>query len=156
MPPARKPPLERLKARVVIDDNGCWIWTGSKYGNGYACFFNGDKNVTGHSAAYKLFVGPIPHGKELDHSCNVRACVNPDHLEAVTHTENKRREVERRTHCSSGHEFTPENTYVYRGYKRCRECRKKVARRHYDPVARRARTLREGGRGRKAPPARLN
>lgn len=44
-----------------------------------------------HRVVYESLVGPIPAGLELDHTCRVRRCVNPDHLEPVTHAENQRR-----------------------------------------------------------------
>lgn len=49
-----------------------------------------------HRVAYELWVGPIPEGMELDHRCKVRACINPAHLEPVTHAENMRRLGRRR------------------------------------------------------------
>jgi hypothetical protein len=51
----------------------------------------GTKNVAAHRFAYELMVGPIPEDLELDHLCGVRECVNPRHLEAVTHLVNVRR-----------------------------------------------------------------
>lgn len=44
-----------------------------------------------HRITYLFYVGPIPDGLELDHLCRVRACCNPDHLEAVTRLVNVRR-----------------------------------------------------------------
>lgn len=49
-----------------------------------------------HRLAYTLVKGPIPDGLEIDHMCDVKACVNPAHLETVTHRENIARGYERR------------------------------------------------------------
>lgn len=60
------------------------------------------------------FVGSIPDGMVIDHLCRNRACVRPDHLEAVPQEVNVRRGASSNphTHCRKGHEFTPENTRV--------------------------------------------
>jgi hypothetical protein len=79
--------------------------------------------------AYELAIGPIPEGLTIDHLCRNRGCVNPAHLEAVTNRTNLLRGDgiaalnARKTHCKRGHEFTPENTYVWReGTRACRAC----------------------------------
>lgn len=110
---------ERITSRIAENpETGCWDWTGKTL-DGYG-------RLTGeyaHRVSYELFVGPIPDGLELDHLCNRPLCVNPAHLEPVTHDENMRRAAERRTHCKRGHEFTPENTYVRAcGARQCRRC----------------------------------
>lgn len=65
---------------------GCWLWRGS-LSLGYASF----GGVWGHRLAYEYAIGPIPAGLELDHLCRTTNCVNPAHLEPVTHAENMRR-----------------------------------------------------------------
>lgn len=116
----------------------CWVWQGSMYPNGYGRYYiEGIERLT-HRWMYEQLVGPIPDGLTLDHLCRVRACVNPAHLEPVTQRENILRGTgpsaiqSRQTHCIRGHEFTPENTHVYRGARGCRICgamRKRESRR---------------------------
>ena len=101
----------------------CWPWLKATTTKGYGCFgFAGGVRLA-HRVAYELEVGPIPEGMELDHTCVNPACVNPDHLEPVTHAENCRRQMARKTRCKNDHEFTDDNTYWYRGYRYCRACR---------------------------------
>lgn len=83
-----------------------------------------------HRAVYEALVGPIPEGLELDHLCKNRLCVNPDHLEPVTHQENVKRgragyhRKPLQTHCKRNHPFDEENTYVTSSGKRqCRACK---------------------------------
>ena len=67
-------------AHVSIDvDSGCWLWraAGKK---GYGRFYLDGKTVNAHTAAYRLFVGLIPKELCVMHSCDVRRCVNPEHL----------------------------------------------------------------------------
>jgi hypothetical protein len=72
----------------------CWSWTGWINDHGYGHFgVNNTKTVKAHRYAYELLVGSIPAGLVLDHLCQVRACVNPAHLEPVTMAENTRRAV---------------------------------------------------------------
>lgn len=109
----------------------CWLWTGAVTGGGgYGHFRRDGVSSVAHRTTYELLVGPIPVGLELDHLCRVRRCVNPAHLEPVTHLENVRRglggQQPRRSHCIRGHEFTPDNTYVKpsTGKRSCRACRR--------------------------------
>lgn len=78
-----------------VDGSGdCWEWTGTRQTMGYGSFWVlGQGKRLAHRVAYELLVGPIAEGRELDHRCRNRICVNPDHLEPVSHRENVRRGV---------------------------------------------------------------
>lgn len=116
----------------------CWIWTGSTHPKGYGQFgscvesIDGEESRRAHRIAYTLMVAPIPEGLELDHLCRVRPCVNPTHLEPVTHAENVRRGAAFLTHCAQGHPFDEVNTYTTsRGSRGCRTCSREANRRCY-------------------------
>lgn len=84
-----------IKRKSSEDSNGCWIWQASLQTHGYSRIDHVDakrfKTTLGHRISYFLFQGPIEEGMTLDHLCNVKSCVNPDHLEPVTQQENNRR-----------------------------------------------------------------
>jgi len=104
---------EKFWANVIPEPNsGCWLWVGSYRGADYGQFAMAGKRQKGaHIYSFEFFVGEVPIGLELDHKCRVTVCVNPDHLEAVTHAENLKRA--RRSHCGKGHSLTGENLYVW-------------------------------------------
>ncbi len=68
-------------------NSGCWPWTGCLSLAGYGCF----QGFSAHRFSYAALVGPIPQGLTIDHLCRVRLCVNPLHLEPVTHKVNCQR-----------------------------------------------------------------
>jgi hypothetical protein len=84
--------IERLS--IPEPNTGCWLWLGAitTTGYGFMTLRNGKRrSVMAHRVSYEAFVGPIPDGYEIDHKCRQHECVNPDHLEPVTHAENMRR-----------------------------------------------------------------
>lgn len=82
--------MERFLSRIKKTET-CWIWTGAKQGNGYGAAWFNKKYQSAHRAMYLLVHGDIPPGLVIDHLCENKICVNPDHLEAVTQRENVRR-----------------------------------------------------------------
>lgn len=102
----------------ICETTGCWLWIGGTNSTGYGCFRIGRSKKSAHVVSYEHFVGPKPEGLELDHLCRVRNCVNPEHLEPVTHAENIRRSplhpsalLRARMHCPQGHPYSGDNLY---------------------------------------------
>lgn len=111
----------------------CWEWTGCA-SRGYGQFRVGARMQQAHRVAYELLVGPTPEGLEIDHLCRNRACVNPSHLEPVTHRVNLLRGETLpaanvvKTHCPLDHPYDEANTRLYRGKRVCRECHRREQR----------------------------
>lgn len=130
-------PVVRFWEKVNKDGplwNGtaCWVWVAYQDGKGYGNFgFGHSKHVKAYRVAYEWAKGSIPKGLELDHLCRNKLCVNPEHMEAVTHAENVRRGLAGKVHnhqlakihCPLGHPYDLLNTYYFPdGRRKCRAC----------------------------------
>lgn len=115
--------------------NGCRLFQGA-LDDGYGRFWINGKLGLAHRVAWELTYGPISPGLHLDHLCRNRSCVNPEHLEPVSHAENVLRGEgitavnARKTHCKRGHELTEENTYRRRdrNTRACIKCQRDAVR----------------------------
>lgn len=127
-------PLKRFSVKYQIDvRSACWIWVAGCMTSGYGQFYDGTRDVGAHRWSYKNFIGEIPENLEIDHLCENKLCVNPEHLEAVSrqvnmkryHT-NHRAYVGQRSHCKNGHPMCEDNTYrsLKTGLTFCKTCRK--------------------------------
>lgn len=135
--------IERLRGKFTVAESGCWRWNAGLV-RGYGTVQWGGRTCKAHRVMYEIVVGPIPAGAQLDHTCHNadascpggpscphRSCVNPEHLEPVTHLENVQRSIrnhrqKNQTHCIHGHPLYGANLYVnpYTGRRVCRECRR--------------------------------
>ena len=124
---------DRLEAKIErVPFSTCWYWTGPN-ALGYGILRETRSRVTTYAHRISWILrngGEIPKGMQVDHLCSEPSCVNPDHLEVVTPLANRHRTIARgrnatpKTHCPWGHEYTEENTRLYRGRRFCRVCRK--------------------------------
>lgn len=123
----RIPLKDRFEKRVKKLPNGCWLWIGQikkdwgRSEGGYGILGvreNGKvKPLRAHRLAYQLYVGPIPEGKHLHHTCENKACVNPAHHMVVTNSQHSYmpnsiiQKGRSKTHCKRGHALTEDNVY---------------------------------------------
>jgi len=131
--------LARVRARCVVNENGCWIWQGylwrfrnQKPGQpGYGSTNWRGRSIRVHRKMLELKLGhELPKHLHACHTCDTPPCCNPDHLYAATNAQNHidgalrgRMQGQHKTHCNRGHEYTPENTYFAKGSPRRRACK---------------------------------
>lgn len=129
--PRGTPVLDRILAKTVKRkgplESTCWIWMGSLAGPGY-----GQIRVTENGKSRKVMVhrwmfehhsGTPPGENEVHHRCDTPRCVNPDHLETLSHRDNLLETTKRMTHCKHGHPLSGKNVRVTAdGHRLCRAC----------------------------------
>lgn len=126
-----KPVLERFLRKITVADSGCWEWITHRDKDGYGQFWAYGKPVSAHRFIFGYYHGEIQKKMIIHHKCYNRACCNVSHLEQKTSKENTLDSDSsnitavnsRKTHCIRGHEFTPENMYIYENKQRhCKKC----------------------------------
>lgn len=117
---------ERFRSYTEKTD-GCWLWKGGKHVRGYGQFTMLSRTMHAHRAAWILFKGVIPEGFDVHHRCKIRDCVNPSHLELLSHVDHGRltglaAASRSKTHCPHGHPYSAENTRIWGGKRYCWTC----------------------------------
>ena len=118
-------PIHRFLERVV-KTNSCWLWIGKKDAHGYGKIKIHRKEMLAHRFSYTYFKKIELGSLEVHHECKIKACVNPDHLEAVTDLEHPDTlcSINRaKTHCHKGHPFAGANLAHVAGRRVCKICR---------------------------------
>lgn len=96
-----------LKMSSEKNSNGCILWLGNKNKDGYGLTKYNGKTITAHRASFLVDIGPIENGLFVLHSCDVAACINPEHLHLGTQAQNRRECVERGRGAPQHGEFNP-------------------------------------------------
>lgn len=122
--------VDNFHTRYIPEPNtGCWLWMGSLDGKKYGMLQINGKMKKTHRFSWEIAHGKIPKGIHVLHKCDTPTCCNPDHLFLGTNQDNVDDKMQKRrhwtfskTHCSEGHELTPENTRI-RKHDNSRCCR---------------------------------
>lgn len=140
----RRPYTRELRIREfwakVEKTATCWLWRGSLSHAGYGRYWWDGRMQMAHRVSLELFGRKVPNHLQADHLCRVRACIRPSHLDPVTCLENVRRTPSaNKTHCKNGHKYDENNTYRYKGSRKCRACSNEAMKTKYRNNARKYR-----------------
>ena len=118
---------DRFWSKVDKTDS-CWLWTACKNRKGYGHFSVGGRSGRPHLAhrmSYEFLIGPIPQGLTIDHLCKNKACVNPEHLEAVPNAVNTgRSDRATKTECVHGHIYAKDGVSTHNKKRYCLGCKR--------------------------------
>jgi hypothetical protein len=117
---------------MVRKTDSCWLWIGSTNGRGYGNFHHGGRTVRAHRFSFELFRHDISDELVIDHLCQNKICVNPDHLDAVAQQVNVARYYASKSPkpiCVNGHAMTLGDTYLHSNRRHCKECKRESTRR---------------------------
>lgn len=126
-------------ARIAVDANGCWIWTGPRRANGYGIVKMAGEwcHRYAHRVIWSIAVGPIPPTYDVHHRCRVKACVNPRHLECLPHADHVGADSRATWHvrefgphigvCHNGH-VDEYRVYAGRRWAECKGCKRDTMR----------------------------
>lgn len=118
------------KTKKGVGENDCWLFSGYVDPSGYGRIFVDGKAERAHRVAWILANGPIPDGKYVCHRCDVKRCINENHLFLGTHDDNMADAAAkgftanaRKKFCPKGHAYSGDNLYVSpEGFRDCRTC----------------------------------
>ena len=122
-------PVERVDYYCVQQDDGCYVWTGATT-KGYGIVQIGGHSYRVHQWVWENENGPLPVGHNLHHLCHNTRCREVSHLELLPAGEHNLLHGLRgapalnatKMACVREHPFTPENTYIHNGKRKCRRC----------------------------------
>lgn len=127
--PSENDVLQRRLNEKSRREGECLVFYTTVQPNGYGQMWNGRRPEQAHRIAYRIAYGDIPRDTEIDHKCRNRACINPEHLQAITHKQNMHLSEtvmglnHRKTHCIRGHELKGDNLRLEPdGRRQCRAC----------------------------------
>ena len=130
------------KTKIGAPDK-CWNFFGTINSAGYGSLTIGSRTdksrqqIGAHRFSYYLSKGEIAKEMVIHHKCANTLCVNPNHLEQVTQSENVKKRINyvspqsKKTHCPKGHEYSEKNTRIYKGRRNCQECSRIACRNYY-------------------------
>lgn len=142
--------LPRFESKFIpVTESGCWLWLRGINAKGYGQFGRKHGSDQAHRVAWELYRGQIPDGMNVCHSCDVRCCVNPDHLFLGTQKDNMQDCMKKgrlsiaaaiskaaaikkaQTHCKRGHSFSGMNLYITpKGMRVCKSCKVILAKKY--------------------------